>query len=199
MRNALTTTDAYFPETGDRLAGEESSAKPMSSRCREVERSAGDSEKSALSTSSSDSEKFPLLLRRPRHRFRRRVCSNVGSHPNISVAHINFRECLPSPLASGNTDRSPSFNVCPDGWTSCRRSSGADFRTSMIGKTVEVHGFPSEKSATASERASNYLGGRSVRLRPRYSPPTRASGFRPRSWRRPRRGYLPSTNSREIL
>lgn len=55
----------------------------------------------------------------------------------VTVAEINFRE---SPLAPGT--RHPEFNVCTTRLDVLEEVFGADFRTSLIGKTIEVEGKP---------------------------------------------------------
>jgi hypothetical protein len=61
----------------------------------------------------------------------------IDAKTNATVAEINFRE---SPLAAGKPY--PEFNVCTTRLDVLQEVFGADFRTSMIGKTIEVHGKP---------------------------------------------------------
>jgi hypothetical protein len=61
----------------------------------------------------------------------------IDATTNLTVAEINFRE---SPLAAGS--RYPEFNVCTDRVDVLQELFGADYRTSMIGKTIEVQGKP---------------------------------------------------------
>jgi hypothetical protein len=61
----------------------------------------------------------------------------VDDKTNVTVAEINFRE---SPLAAGKPY--PEFNVCTTRLDVLQEVFGADFRTSMIGKTIEVRGKP---------------------------------------------------------
>ena len=52
------------------------------------------------------------------------------------MAEINFRE---SPLAAGRPY--PEFNVCTERLDILTEQFGADFRTGMIGKVIEVRGI----------------------------------------------------------
>jgi hypothetical protein len=61
----------------------------------------------------------------------------VDERTKVTVAEINFRE---SPVAAGASR--PEFNVCTTRLDALRDAFGADFRTSMIGKTIEVEGKP---------------------------------------------------------
>ena len=61
----------------------------------------------------------------------------IDATTNLTVAEINFRE---SPPAGGG--RYPEFNVCTDRLDVLQELFGADYRTSMIGKTIEVQGKP---------------------------------------------------------
>jgi hypothetical protein len=66
----------------------------------------------------------------------------IRQHPidattNIAVAEINFRE---SPPAAGRSY--PEFNVCTERLDVLKDVFGADFRTSMIGRTIEARGKP---------------------------------------------------------
>ena len=66
----------------------------------------------------------------------------VGPTTNISVAHITFRESPAVPHWRPGTRPIPEFNVCTERMDILQEKFGADFLTSMIGKTVEVHGLP---------------------------------------------------------
>jgi len=61
----------------------------------------------------------------------------IDATTNLTVAEINFRE---SPLAAGKTY--PEFNVCTDRLDILQEVFGADYRRTMIGKTIEVQGKP---------------------------------------------------------
>lgn len=61
----------------------------------------------------------------------------VNDTTTATVAEINLRE---SPLAAGKPY--PEFNVCTTRLDVLQEVFGADFRTSMIGKTIEVQGRP---------------------------------------------------------
>ena len=61
----------------------------------------------------------------------------INDTTNVTVAEINLRE---SPLAAGRPY--PEFNVCTTRLDVLQETFGADFRTSMIGKTIEVQGRP---------------------------------------------------------
>ena len=61
----------------------------------------------------------------------------IDAATNLTVAEINFRE---SPPAAGG--RYPEFNVCTDRLDVLQELFGADYRTSLIGKTIEVQGKP---------------------------------------------------------
>lgn len=61
----------------------------------------------------------------------------IDATTNLTVAEINFRE---SPPAAGG--KYPEFNVCTDRLDVLQELFGADYRTSMIGKTIEVQGKP---------------------------------------------------------
>jgi hypothetical protein len=61
----------------------------------------------------------------------------IDATTNLTVAEINFRE---SPFAAGRPD--PEFNVCTDRLDILQEVFGADYRRSMIGKTIEVQGKP---------------------------------------------------------
>jgi hypothetical protein len=61
----------------------------------------------------------------------------IDATTNLTVAEINFRE---SPLAAGT--KYPEFNVCTDRLDVLQELFGVDYRTSMIGKTIEVQGKP---------------------------------------------------------
>ena len=58
------------------------------------------------------------------------------ANATIPVAEINFRE---SPLAAGRPY--PEFNVCTERLDILTEQFGADFRTGMIGKVIEVRGI----------------------------------------------------------
>ena len=59
------------------------------------------------------------------------------ANATIPVAEINFNE---SPLAAGR--QYPQFNVCTERLDILTEQFGADFRTGMIGKVIEVRGVP---------------------------------------------------------
>jgi hypothetical protein len=61
----------------------------------------------------------------------------IDERTKVTVAEINFRE---SPLAAGASH--PEFNACTTRVEVLQDAFGADFRTSMIGKTIEVEGKP---------------------------------------------------------
>ena len=67
---------------------------------------------------------------------------SVGPTTNISVAHINFRESPAVPHWRPGSRPISEFNVCTERMDILQEKFGADFRTSMIGKTIEVHGLP---------------------------------------------------------
>ena len=61
----------------------------------------------------------------------------VDATTTVTVAEINFRE---SPLAAGKPY--PEFNVCTTRLDALQEVFGADYRTSLIGKMIEVQGKP---------------------------------------------------------
>lgn len=64
-----------------------------------------------------------------------------GPNTYTPVAEIYFRESPAVPHWRPGTRPIPEFNVCTDRLEILQETFGADFRTSMIGKTVEVHGL----------------------------------------------------------
>jgi hypothetical protein len=66
------------------------------------------------------------------------VLRGPDRNATIPVAEINFRE---SPPATGPRPY-PDFNVCTTRLDILQEVFGADYRTSMIGKVIEVHGRP---------------------------------------------------------
>ena len=60
---------------------------------------------------------------------------SVGPTTNITVAQINFRESPAVPHWRPGTRPISEFNVCTERLDILQEKFGADFRTSMIGKT----------------------------------------------------------------
>jgi hypothetical protein len=66
----------------------------------------------------------------------------VGPKTYITVAQINFRESPAVPHWRPDTRPIPEFNVCTERLDILQEQFSANFRTGMIGKTIEVHGDP---------------------------------------------------------
>ena len=87
----------------------------------------------------------------------------VGPTTSISVAHINFRESPAVPHWRPGTRPISEFNVCTDRMDILQEQFGADFRTSMIGKTIEVHGLPCGQECYGQRASFQVYLGRQIR------------------------------------
>ena len=70
------------------------------------------------------------------------VQRSIGPTSKIAVAQITFRESPAVPHWVPNSPPYSEFNACTERLEILQERFGADFRTSMIGKTIEVHGVP---------------------------------------------------------
>jgi hypothetical protein len=82
----------------------------------------------------------------------------VGPTTNITVAQITFRESPAVPHWRPGTRPYSEFNACTERLDILQERFGADFRTSMVGKTIEVHGAGGEVCYGQRGSFQIYLG-----------------------------------------
>jgi hypothetical protein len=87
----------------------------------------------------------------------------VGPTTNIPVAHINFRESPAVPHWRPDSRPTSEFNVCTERLDILEEKFGADFRTSMIGKTIEAHGEPYGEECYGQRASFQIYLGRQIR------------------------------------
>ncbi|MGH9722636.1 MAG: hypothetical protein ACRD8O_20700, partial [Bryobacteraceae bacterium] len=87
----------------------------------------------------------------------------VGPTTNITVAQITFRESPAVPHWRPNSRPYSEFNACTERLDILQEQFGADFRTSMIGKTIEVHGVPFGEACYGLRASFQIYLGRQIR------------------------------------